>query len=205
MVVEGRYERTGTLRAKQIMTSCPSKYEPQKTDGARRSRAREPMPELGRLAVCLALVCARVLGRRVDRAARSRRRADVVRSGEHAALAVFGLVVARRRRSCCTRCSRTTSRSSTSRRTRRARCRRNYVVAALWGGQKGSLLFWALMLDALHRRSCSVQNRERNRELMPYVTATLMTVGARSSSALVVFITDPVRAPAVARASRAPT
>jgi cytochrome c-type biogenesis protein CcmE len=33
VVVEGRYEPTG-LRAKQIMTSCPSKYEAQKKDGA---------------------------------------------------------------------------------------------------------------------------------------------------------------------------
>lgn len=33
VVVEGRYEAPG-LRAKQIMTSCPSKYEAQKQDGA---------------------------------------------------------------------------------------------------------------------------------------------------------------------------
>jgi cytochrome c-type biogenesis protein CcmE len=33
VVVEGRYEVPG-LRAKQIMTSCPSKYEAQKHDGA---------------------------------------------------------------------------------------------------------------------------------------------------------------------------
>lgn len=33
VVVEGRYEVPG-LRAKQIMTSCPSKYEPERTQGA---------------------------------------------------------------------------------------------------------------------------------------------------------------------------
>jgi cytochrome c-type biogenesis protein CcmE len=32
VVVEGRYGQ-GTLAAKQIMTSCPSKYEPQKAEG----------------------------------------------------------------------------------------------------------------------------------------------------------------------------
>ncbi len=32
VVVEGRYG-LGTLAAKQIMTSCPSKYEPQKVEG----------------------------------------------------------------------------------------------------------------------------------------------------------------------------
>jgi cytochrome c-type biogenesis protein CcmE len=31
VVVEGRYGQ-GALAAKQIMTSCPSKYEPQKTE-----------------------------------------------------------------------------------------------------------------------------------------------------------------------------
>lgn len=34
VVVEGRYEVPG-LRAKQIMTSCPSKYEAQKEQGAK--------------------------------------------------------------------------------------------------------------------------------------------------------------------------
>ena len=38
VVVEGRYEVPG-LRAKQIMTSCPSKYEAQKQDGAKRPGA----------------------------------------------------------------------------------------------------------------------------------------------------------------------
>jgi cytochrome c-type biogenesis protein CcmE len=32
VVVEGRYGQ-GTLAARQIMTSCPSKYEPQKAEG----------------------------------------------------------------------------------------------------------------------------------------------------------------------------
>jgi cytochrome c-type biogenesis protein CcmF len=62
-------------------------------------------------------------------------------------------------------------------------------VAALWGGQKGSLLFWALVLTTF-TTIVQWQNRERNRELMPYVTATLMTVTAFFLS-LVVFITDP--------------
>jgi cytochrome c-type biogenesis protein CcmE len=42
VVVEGRYETPG-LRAKQIMTSCPSKYEAQQEkETARRSPEREP-------------------------------------------------------------------------------------------------------------------------------------------------------------------
>jgi cytochrome c-type biogenesis protein CcmF len=50
-----------------------------------------------------------------------------------------------------------------------------YKVAGLWGGHAGSLVLWVLLLAffsslALH------QNRWRNRELMPYVSATLHTV-----------------------------
>lgn len=52
-----------------------------------------------------------------------------------------------------------------------------YTVAAFWGGQQGSLLFWALILT-----SCTavvvLQNRDKHRELMPYVTAVLMTTTA---------------------------
>jgi cytochrome c-type biogenesis protein CcmE len=33
VVVEGRYDASG-MRAKQIMTSCPSKYEPERQQGA---------------------------------------------------------------------------------------------------------------------------------------------------------------------------
>ena len=44
---------------------------------------------------------------------------------------------------------------------------------ALWGGQEGSLLLWALVLGGL---SALVvwQNRERNRALMPWVVVSLM-------------------------------
>src|SRR2546422_8240362 len=64
-----------------------------------------------------------------------------------------------------------------------------YTVAALWGGQKGSLLFWALMLS-FFSAIVHVQNRERNRDLMPWVTATLMAI-ATFFLALLVFVTDP--------------
>ncbi|HXG72006.1 MAG TPA: heme lyase CcmF/NrfE family subunit [Gemmatimonadaceae bacterium] len=50
-----------------------------------------------------------------------------------------------------------------------------YTITAFWGGQSGSLLFWALILAGM----CSVAlwtNRDRNRELMPYVSGTLALV-----------------------------
>jgi len=64
-----------------------------------------------------------------------------------------------------------------------------YRVAALWGGMEGSLLFWVFILTTLFAL-CLWQNRERNRDLMPFVTATVMTVAAFFLS-LLIFITPP--------------
>ncbi len=50
-----------------------------------------------------------------------------------------------------------------------------YTIAAFWGGQSGSLLFWALVL-AIYAVIAVVGNRASNREMMPYVTGTLGVV-----------------------------
>lgn len=50
-----------------------------------------------------------------------------------------------------------------------------YKVTGLWAGHDGSLVFWTLLL-ALFSSIAVFQNRRRNRELMPYVTGTLLTV-----------------------------
>jgi cytochrome c-type biogenesis protein CcmF len=64
-----------------------------------------------------------------------------------------------------------------------------YTVAALWGGQKGSLLFWTFLLT-FFSTIVHVQNRAKNRELMPYVTATLMII-TLFFLGLLCFITPP--------------
>src|SRR5947209_15127087 len=129
------------------------------------------MPEVGRLAVCLALL--------------------------FAAYAVFGLVViataillrALLRHDFTLEYVAAYSSSTLP---------TQYTVAALWGGQKGSLLFWSFLLT-LFTTIVQVQNRERNRALMPFVTATLMTVAVFFLS-LLVFVTDPFeRLPVAAR------
>lgn len=52
-----------------------------------------------------------------------------------------------------------------------------YKVAGLWAGQPGSLVLWALML-AFFSALAVLQNRNRNRDLMPYVVGTLLvTIG----------------------------
>jgi cytochrome c-type biogenesis protein CcmF len=50
-----------------------------------------------------------------------------------------------------------------------------YTIAAFWGGQSGSLLFWALIL-AIFSAVTLWSNRARNRELMPYVSGTLALI-----------------------------
>src|SRR5690349_12447210 len=144
------------------------------------------MPELGRLAVCLALlfaayaVAAGVLGG-------IRRRTHLTISAEHAAYAVFALVAiatavllrALLRHDFTLEYVAAYSSSTLP---------TQYTVAALWGGQKGSLLFWSFLLT-LFTTVVQVQNRERNRALMPYVTATLMAVAVFFLS-LLVFVTD---------------
>jgi cytochrome c-type biogenesis protein CcmF len=62
----------------------------------------------------------------------------------------------------------------------------HYTVAALWGGMAGSLLFWAFILLA-STAIVLVQNRDRHFRLMPWVTATLLTI-AIFFVALVVFV-----------------
>ena len=48
-----------------------------------------------------------------------------------------------------------------------------FKVAGLWAGQRGSLVFWTLLLSVFS--SIAVfQNRRRNREFMPYVSGTLL-------------------------------
>jgi cytochrome c-type biogenesis protein CcmF len=49
----------------------------------------------------------------------------------------------------------------------------SYKFTAFWGGQKGSLLLWALVLGTFSFLVV-LQNRRQNRTLMPYVTFTLL-------------------------------
>jgi cytochrome c-type biogenesis protein CcmF len=50
-----------------------------------------------------------------------------------------------------------------------------YKITGLWAGQRGSLLFWALLLG-FFSSLCVFQNRNRHREFMPYVAGVLQTI-----------------------------
>src|SRR3972149_596346 len=47
-----------------------------------------------------------------------------------------------------------------------------YTISAFWAGQKGSLLFWTWLLS-IFGAVVVIQNRKKNRELMPYVLSTI--------------------------------
>jgi cytochrome c-type biogenesis protein CcmF len=66
-----------------------------------------------------------------------------------------------------------------------------YNVSALWGGQEGSLLFWAWLLSVF-AAIVLIQNHDKNQELVPYVIAGL---GASQAFflALMTIVTDPAK------------
>jgi cytochrome c-type biogenesis protein CcmF len=64
-----------------------------------------------------------------------------------------------------------------------------YRLAALWGGQAGSLLLWLWMLT-VYSLGAVLANRRSNRTLMPWVSATLLA-NQLFFLVLVVFVTNP--------------
>ncbi|MBI4817353.1 MAG: heme lyase CcmF/NrfE family subunit [Deltaproteobacteria bacterium] len=50
-----------------------------------------------------------------------------------------------------------------------------YKATAMWGGQEGSLLFWVWVMS-IWAAIATYQNRDRNKELMPYTIVTMMWV-----------------------------
>lgn len=145
------------------------------------------MIELGNFALHLALAtCLYAIGTSVYGAQRSKR--ALVASGEHAAYATWALVtmaagvLVHALLTNDFRLKYVAEYSSTTLPLR-------YKITSLWGGMEGSLLFWVLILTTFIAIA-QFQNRERNRALMPYVTATSCTVAAFFLS-LMVFITPP--------------
>jgi cytochrome c-type biogenesis protein CcmF len=64
-----------------------------------------------------------------------------------------------------------------------------YKIAALWGGQQGSLLFWTWLLS-IFTALVAIQNRRRNPEIAPYALAVMAGV-ALFFLAMLNFVTRP--------------
>ena len=66
-----------------------------------------------------------------------------------------------------------------------------YLISAFWAGQEGSLLLWEWGI-ALCIAIVVIQNRGRNRELMPYVLVTMVGISIFFLVVLI-FLTNPFR------------
>ncbi len=142
---------------------------------------------VGNLAIYLALACS-AYAAVVSAYGGWQRRRDFVASAEHAAYcaaAMVAIAVAVMVHALVTHDFRIEYVASYSSTTLPLR----YCVAALWGGMEGSMLFWVFILTTLTSIAL-FQNRRRNRELMPFVTATCMTV-ATFFTGMLAFVTRP--------------
>ncbi len=128
------------------------------------------MPHLGQLALAIALVLAIYsVGANVYGARKNR--SDILQSARHALWAMTAMVVLAAI-SLWTgfltdnfRLVAVANHSSRSLST-------YYKFAALWGGQRGSLLFWTLLLS-IFTAIATFQNRKRNPEIAPYALAVM--------------------------------
>jgi cytochrome c-type biogenesis protein CcmF len=145
------------------------------------------MVDIGSLALAIAWVLA-LYAIVMSLAGAYRRKRDFIASAEHASLAVWGLVTlagAALLHALVTHDFNLEYVAHYSSSTLPLQ----YTIAALWGGQSGSMLFWLMILTSM-AAVVLLQNRERNRELMPYVNAVLMVVAFFFLS-MVVFVTPP--------------
>jgi cytochrome c-type biogenesis protein CcmF len=118
------------------------------------------------------------------------RRANLLRSAEHATYAVFGLVSIAMLAMFYALLAHDFSLqyvASVSNRSMSV----FYLISALWGGQEGSMLLWLWIL-ALYSTIAVRQHRFRHRELMPYVIPTLMLT-ALLFLTMLVFAEDPFK------------
>ena len=67
----------------------------------------------------------------------------------------------------------------------------HFKISSVWGGQEGSLLFWAWILT-VYSALVIIQNRNKHRAMMPYVTAVL-TGTSLFFTAMHLFVANPFK------------
>ena len=150
------------------------------------------MVDIGYFALCLSLaasgyaVFASLMGAQ-------RQHEGLIRSGENAALAVCGLYTVAAMGLWFAIFTKDFQVQYVAENTSRSQPLQ-YVLASLWGGQSGSILFWGWVLS-IFTGATVLLNRNRYRSLMPYTVAVL-TGSCLFFGVLNVFASDPfVRLP----------
>ena len=147
------------------------------------------MVDIGYFALCLSLAAggyaalASILGA-------LRNHEGLIRSGENAALAVCGLYTVAVSGLWYAILTHDFAVQYVAENTNRAQPIQ-YVVASLWGGQNGSILFWGWILS-LYTGAVVLLNRHRYRALMPYTVAVLGS-SCFFFALLNIFAADPFR------------
>jgi cytochrome c-type biogenesis protein CcmF len=67
----------------------------------------------------------------------------------------------------------------------------HFKISSVWGGQEGSLLFWSWILT-VYSALVILQNRNKHRSMMPYVTSVLMGTSL-FFTAMHLFVANPFR------------
>jgi cytochrome c-type biogenesis protein CcmF len=67
----------------------------------------------------------------------------------------------------------------------------HFKLSSVWGGQEGSMLFWAWILT-VYSGLVIIQNRNRHRSMMPYVTSVLMGTSL-FFTAMHLFVANPFK------------
>ena len=71
----------------------------------------------------------------------------------------------------------------------------HFKISSVWGGQEGSLLFWSWILT-VYSALVIIQNRNKHRSMMPYVTSVL-TATSLFFTAMHLFIVNPFKVGAI--------
>ena len=71
----------------------------------------------------------------------------------------------------------------------------HFKISSVWGGQEGSLLFWGWILT-VYSALVIIQNRNKHRSMMPYVTSVL-TATSLFFTAMHLFVVNPFKIGAI--------
>ncbi|MEE2658565.1 MAG: heme lyase CcmF/NrfE family subunit [Candidatus Latescibacterota bacterium] len=145
------------------------------------------MVDVGYFALCLALAAA-AYATATSLFGIHRRHEGLIRSGENAALSVCALYTVAVMGLWYAIFSRDFQIQYVAENTN-AHMPAQYMLASLWGGQNGSILFWGWMLSA-YTSAAILLNRHRYRGLMPYATA-VMAASCCFFALLNIFAADP--------------